>query len=713
MISIGLMACLGAWGCGSSNDSDFEFGDRLPYAASSLQMEVPHSLVRRDRDGFHVASWFRAMQPDLLHLIKRSYTITKREKDSEGNGKFRNECLLLSGDQEFNVSETDHEYNCDRNFTGIHGNLREGSHLGNALNVSLEMFTLGRFSPEIDLAGYVAILKNGQYPVIVTVFRGSQGEDFQPGSGAFSASWATNYDASPMEVDPELYGFEGAVHAGYLAKINSCNLSRDVLEAMVDEGKISNPLQSREDLDFIYPLFTSIQNAIDQIPEDERSNIRFVVTGHSQGGGLAQIALPLIINQFKDAIPEFIDNIRTPRFFGYFLSAPRIAADQTTVDNYNAFVGHENMINHFAFRDVVTMACLHGYRTLGYLACDSARDVLHRGICSEIAYNHRMFLFNFLKACINPSAFDMDDDQHWILPENPELIICWDEIKHLLAHQHFTYERINPEGVVDLCNKALDLYRQRHSIDVESHFTDLPFLLDYDWEDIQRICRGDLFPHEIQLNEETCAILDLVVDNIYGNTVMFSSQGRFNIISLVDTAFDLLNAGNGGSNPGGCWECLKRYLCCCCCCCSSPIESTFDFDPEFQRMLESRNVDTDGMGMIRLGGISLIVYLHFGSGANGFQAKLFDKFLPSRNLNLALMNGEIVRTNQYPILYSEMSTRGPLPEVYMGHSDDEATIHRSPRTILKMREAAGAAKPVQLPKCRSESNMSLFLELPH
>ncbi|MDR2812786.1 MAG: hypothetical protein LBB05_03315 [Puniceicoccales bacterium] len=695
IISIAVIIGMGTWIWGSEpNDTFLISGSEPLYGVPSFQLEMPNdrALVFRDVRGFHIAPWFRAIQPDLLHLIKRSYVLTKRESD----GNFRNEHRMLCEDPMFYVSETGHLWFCDQNFTGIHGNLRGSSRIGGALNVAFEAVTLGKFAPEIDFPGYVATLKMDPYYVICVVLRGSQGEDFQPGSGLLSASWATNYDAAPLEVDPELYGFAGRMHGGYLTKINSCNLSREEFEQMVADREIDNPLRSRAELDFIYPLFESVQRTIERIPENERSNIRFVVTGHSQGGGLAQIALPLMINQFGGTIPQFVDNIATPRFFGYFLSAPRVAADQETVDHYNALVGHDNMINHFAFRDIVTMACLHGYKTLGHLACDSAWDVLHRGICSEAAHNNRMLLLSFLRACVDASVFDQNDDRYWVLNENPELAICWDEIRHLLSYQPFTYEQINPEGIVNLCNLALDRYRQRNGIDGESHFTvdQILFTYDCDWEEIQRICRGDLFPHEIQLNEATCAILDRIVGNIYGNTVIFSSSGRFNIIALVDTALDLLNAGCGRENPGGCWECLKRCLCCCCSLLNrSSIQSIFDFDPEFRALLESKGIDPADRGMIRLGGSSLIAYLHFGSGASSFNVKLFDKFLPSRNLKLALKNGEIVATERNPMLHSEIKEMPSIADesCVVEHSDEEIQVHQPPSVIFRMRKSTSAS----------------------
>jgi hypothetical protein len=290
------------------------------------------------------------------------------------------------------------------------------------------------------------------------------------------------------------------------------------------------------------------------------------------------------------------------------------------------------------------------------------------------------------------NAFDTRDSQHWVLSEDPGLVICWDEMRHLVSHQQFTYGQINPEGVVGLCNVALDRYRQRHAIDGESHFTvdQIPFAEDCDWEENQRICCGDLFPDEIRLNEDTQIVLDRIVDNIYGNTVMFSSNGRFNVVALIDTAFDLLDAGRGSDNPGGCWECLKRCFCCCCSLLGrSDVQATFDFDPEFQALLASKGINPTDHGIIKLGGSSLIAYLHFGSGANGFNAKLFDKFLPSRNLEFALRNGEIVATEPNPVLHSEIKEISPIMDE-SEHSDGAIPAYRPQSVVFRMQRSKSA-----------------------
>jgi hypothetical protein len=104
------------------------------------------------------------------------------------------------------------------------------------------------------------------------------------------------------------------------------------------------------------------------------------------------------------------------------------------------------------------------------------------------------------------------------------------------------------------------------------------------------------------------------------------------MITLVDTALDLFGVRHGEENPGGCWECLTRL-------CwwdyrrdHSRVESTFDFDPEFQALPESKAIDPAEHGIIKSGHNSLIAYLHFCSGANGCNVISFDRFLPFRNL---------------------------------------------------------------------------------
>jgi hypothetical protein len=604
-------------------------------------------LVTMDEEAnLSVAPWLQAIQSDLLRLIKLSYSLTERDADNV----FRNGRQMFARSQ-LTVPETGHEWLVDRNFTGTHGHIERTSFARRMLNRGLEFVTGGTFSAEIDFPGFVAFMKpSGDCPyyVIAVVFRGSQGEDFQPGSGLLSASWATNYDAAPLEISEEEFGFLGRMHAGYTSKVLSCDLPWTELVPMVAAGEVMNPLPDLELTGLIYPIELGIVQALGQIPAEERGKIRFVVTGHSQGGGLAQVALPKLLHIFGhqlQCLPGFVDNLQTPRFFGYFLSAPRVAADRETVDAYDAFVGHDNMVNHFAFRDIVTMACLHGYLPLGHLACDAAYDVFYRAIASECAHNNRLLLMRFFRRHLDLERFDTTNEHYWIYRENPDLIICWKEIRRILSRERLGADQVTQEGLLDVLNRALGMYRQQNNIEADAEFDEEHTFLanELDWERIRGICRGDLLPSEIELDRERCGILRRIEENMSGETVSFSRDGRFNVVALLDTVFDLMDAPRDTRNRGGYMECLKRVFCCSCCC-AHPLQASrsFLFDPRFRELVAEDYVDPDEYGISPAGAVPIFAYLHYGSSANSRGKQLFDLFLPSRDLNHALANGKIL-----------------------------------------------------------------------
>lgn len=603
-----------------------------------------------------VAKWFERIHPDILQLIKRSYLLTKRDSQN----CFVHETEMLQGNPAFQTEKTQHRWHCFRNFTGIHGDIQETSCLGNCLNCVLKCFSCGRTRPELDFAGFVAYKpaeipapRYCPYHVICVVFRGSQGESFQPGNGMLSASWATNYDCAPTAVNPEEYGFDGYVHGGYLAKVNSCNFSREELLRMINDDEIDNPLRNW-DANCLYSLDESIQEAIDCVPESERHKIRFVITGHSQGGGLAQVALPYILTKFGPQIDGFRNNIETPRFFGYFLSPPRVAADLACENAYNLLVGYDNMISHSAFRDIVTLASLRGYVPLGHLAIDSPYDVITRGIQSEIAYHNRVFLMEYLKTKLDTSHFDTSNDKCWIFDGNEDLIISWTDISHILAdmRQYFNrlispselYVNLTPQTLTSLFNLALERYHNRNHHYTESRFEEsqIAFHETIDWAMLQELGVGDLCAEEIGLDEERQAIINQLDTNITGETVTFSRRGNNNVTALIDTVCDLRDAERGHQNPGGVWETIKRFICPCIWGELEQPEQPYLFDADFKRLLEEHGIAPADYGISPAGQVSLIAYLHYGSGANGYNAKQFDPFMVSRNLNWALGNGWII-----------------------------------------------------------------------
>ncbi|MDR2201054.1 MAG: lipase family protein [Puniceicoccales bacterium] len=625
------------------------------------------NLVIRDGDGLSVQPWFQSIQPDLIHLIKRSYAVTKRSQEY----CFDREEQMLQGEEHYPIAETGHQWYCGGNFTGTHGRIEKISYFRRWLDCCLECLTGGEFAAEIDFPGFVALKQpdeNCPYYIIAIVLRGSQGEDFQPGSGQLGASWATNYDAGAQDIDQENFGFTGAMHAGYVTKIRSCDFSAEDLATMVADEIVANPLPCYTIGELVRTLEESVKRELRKVPPSEWHRVRFVVTGHSQGGGLAQVALPYVIHKFGGAMDGFVNNVETPRFFGYFLSAPRVAADQETRNNYENFVGPDNMISHFAFRDIVTMACLHGYVTLGHLACDSAYDVLYRGICSEIAHNNRLLLMKFFRRQIQRGQFDVTDKACWTYKGNANLKICWPEIQYIftnLPEDQFNAMDITPALIGEILNKALNLYRRKHSIIVDAHTSDTFFsealvehlirIEDREWKLIREICSGDLLPQEIRLDEERRNTIRKVEENISGNTVSWSANGCFNIVALLDTALDLVSGTRDTHNSGGLCECLGRVFCCSCCC-SRPlnVHTSLFFDEKFRDLVAEDALDFEAYGITPAGGIPLFAYLHYGSSANAHNKKLFDAYLPSRNLKHALRNGQILNQNADVRLQSEL-----------------------------------------------------------
>jgi hypothetical protein len=694
LLNLAWMACLchGLWGTVPDGP---DVGDlaRSLVLEKGMPEDINEPLVRTDPDGnTFVAPWFQAVQPDLLRLIKVSYLRTERDAANV----FRHGTQMLKESQLI-VPETGHEVFIDRNFTGIHGRIERTSFARRMLHRGLGLLTGGAFTAEIDFPGFVALMKPNDdcpYYVITVVLRGSQGEDFQPGSGLLGASWATNYDATPMEISEEKFGISGKVHAGYAEKVLSCLLSMNALIRMVEAGAVMDPLPLLGVANYAYSLKKSMKKILAMIPREYLDRVIVIVAGHSQGAGLAQIMQLLISRLFIRYFPGFIDNIRTPRGFVYSLSGPRVAADQETVDAYDAFVGHDNMINHFAFRDIVTMACLHGFLPLGHLACDAPYDVFHRAIASECAHNNRLLLMQFFRRHLDLGLFDTADENHWAYRENPDLIICWKEIRRILSRGQFGADQVTREGLLGVLNRALGMYRQQNGIAADAEFDEEHTLLadELDWNRIRDICRGDLLPGEIELDRERCEILRRIEENMSGRTVSFSRDGRFNVAALLDTAFDLMDASRDTRNRGGCTEWLKRVFCCPCFRAPSLRASrSFFFDPRFKELVAEDYIDPSEYGISPAGAFPTFAYLHYGSSANSRGKQLFDPFLPSRNLNHALANGRILLDGGDVVLRSELWVPEEEGEEGVVEVDDSGIPmepvwdEKRPRAILHMR----------------------------
>jgi hypothetical protein len=345
---------------------------------------------------------FVKIVPDLHFLIKRSYRSTKRDENQQYE-----ELRMLKQDEFVTIPANNHNWHCIRNFQGQQGTFITPNIGWRIVKSVLSMFSGGNLVIEVDYPGFVAYRTDyGSDEGVIwvaIVLRGSQGEDFQPFSGMLGSSWITNFSAGAADLakNKNNFPFDGKVHSGYLNKVLACKIS----------------------------MHNAINQALESIGQDNFYRVKFIVTGHSQGGGLAQIALPMIIDEFayiygNHGTDSEFKNDETPRFFGYFMSAPRVACGINTAKSFNEYVGEHNMIRHAAHGDVVPMLCMPNYYALGAMALDPFYDVFCRSIRSEIAHYSLSALFAELKRLFDPDKFDTDEKNDiWIAKDDPRIKI--------------------------------------------------------------------------------------------------------------------------------------------------------------------------------------------------------------------------------------------------------------------------------------------------
>ena len=264
----------------------------------------------------------------LHYLIKRSYNITKRE-EGRFNYYYREELennRINSFTFKDNTTNTVHIL---KPFRGIQGN--DEVH-------GLVPWLLGQHTVEGDYPGFVCLQEptDSTPPIITVVFRGTQSEKFQPMNGVLGPSWLTNFAAAKMEFplcgehSRTLQERHLKFHQGYLEKyLNSRN------EILEDIGSLWN-----------------------KIPEDKQAETRFIITGHSQGAGIAIPAGLDITWELGERYfgPQF-NNVETPRFFIYALSGPDPTGVRSTAEFIKQVVGHDNILRHGSIFDIVTYAC--------------------------------------------------------------------------------------------------------------------------------------------------------------------------------------------------------------------------------------------------------------------------------------------------------------------------------------------------------------------
>lgn len=184
--------------------------------------------------------------------------------------------------------------------------------------------------PEADCEiGYVALNLRGATPTAVVVFRGSITEKGNWEEDRLGADWSTNMDAGSLGIHhlfPE-YVTCGSmyVHRGFAEKFQS--VQKQLTQAILAL------LQS-------YP------------------NLQLIVTGHSQGGALAQIAawhIARIVRDHHASLGIRFHNPHENKIWGFFISATNIFNHAAAAEG-ESMLGERNLLSLQGKMDPVARA---------------------------------------------------------------------------------------------------------------------------------------------------------------------------------------------------------------------------------------------------------------------------------------------------------------------------------------------------------------------
>jgi hypothetical protein len=179
-----------------------------------------------------------------------------------------------------------------------------------------------------DLSGIICY--NQKKSLMTVVYHGTATID-----DGVRAGWETNLDAMPVDAHTLGLNIPGKVHKGFAKKYVSTK--DDVLGI--------------------------IKQLMARMSAKEKENLRIVFTGHSQAGGVGNLALyDIVANHGKELFHEGFENSEDSRFYGYFLSVPRVG-DRDYVDAVHSKVGKDYLIRQNVHGDPVTIGL--GNKTLG------------------------------------------------------------------------------------------------------------------------------------------------------------------------------------------------------------------------------------------------------------------------------------------------------------------------------------------------------------
>lgn len=293
----------------------------------------------------------------------------------------------------------------------------------------------GKDNRKADTPGFVAYNKQtGQMTVIL---RGSQTREDDDGS----PDWEVNFDAAHV---PFPYG--GTVHRGFYNRT----------------------------LSMMPGIERAIAKLIRTMSLEERQNLKITVSGHSQGGGLASIVMPLLAESIRTNrwLGQSFDNARDNVIRGYILSSPRVFSGDDALAYFNDTVGKHNVIRQQVVGTLIsdpvpfvtpgrTLTSLislipfvgesladryggdTGNKSLGYLAADWTSDAMYRNVQTNIRGIFIKQAESFLNNSLSNVKFLLDNPMNFFkLTTMKDLFLSSyqeqvDTLKLMIASVHY------------------------------------------------------------------------------------------------------------------------------------------------------------------------------------------------------------------------------------------------------------------------------------
>ncbi len=226
----------------------------------------------------------------------------------------------------------------------------------------------------VAMVAYKIVTKNDKPQIrIFVIEEGSQGENFQFLGGVGGASWMTNFNAAKIKVNAGSLEISNRYlikpdqqllfHEGFYNKVISSKISlQTILISLFDSLKIKSSLS------FEKASGIDLKARIDQRNSCE---VKLYIVGHSQGGGLVQIAAPYLTSFVgKYIYGEAFDNAVFNMAHAICLSPARAIGDKNTLTVVEKVMGPDNILGYCSYADPVP--CVPLGTNIGY---DPAKKV--------------------------------------------------------------------------------------------------------------------------------------------------------------------------------------------------------------------------------------------------------------------------------------------------------------------------------------------------